>query len=161
VARQGGPADWAEAGCAGVTRRGASRGDEDHVDPGAACGDELGAIVHRGGGEAAAIGGLRCGAAPQVQAGPACGGEMPVPGENEHQPAGAADPGDAMGEVSAVGLAIVPEHHAGDVARQAGDEGGEVGVAVSIGEQPEGGMRGTASPLDRAGQADQLLVHDR
>lgn len=153
--------DRAEGGCAGVTRRGEGGGNEDQVGPGAACGDEFGAIVHRGGGDGAAIGGARCGAAAQVQAGPACGGEAPVAGEDQHYSAGSADPGDAMGETGAIGRAIVPEHHAGNVARQAGNQGGEVGVAVGIGKQPEGGVRRTASPLDRAGQADQLLVHDR
>lgn len=158
---EGGPAHRAEGGFAGMARCRMGGGDENDVGPGAACRDELGAIVNRGGGEVAAIGGAGARAAAQVQTGPAGGGESPVARDHQRQPAGAADPRDPAGEAVAGGKSVMPEDDPGDVARQAGDEAGEVGVVRGIGEQEQRGEGCAAAALDRAGLADQLLVHDR
>jgi hypothetical protein len=112
-----------------------------------------------------AAGANRAGPASAAQMNPGAerGGKPDIPGDDEDQPANAADAGDIPPDGRPVGMVVVAQHHPSQAARKAADGGKRVRQAVRVGEQPQRGQpaaepgAGPPRPSVQAGLLEQAL----
>ena len=157
AARDRGPTQRAQTGRTGVTGSGEGRRQENQLR---ACALRPLQIRNRMGGTGDRAGRAKWSRptpAAQVNAGLQRCRQPAIPRDDQRQPPRSADPCQIPAEHRPCRIVVVPQHHAGPPARQAGDGGTRIGQAPIVGEQPEAGQ-GTRLPSQPPGEKLQVQI---